>query len=72
MDYPEQEEWDFLNGQEALSVQLYKASTGNLLAMIDAAKEEIEAIKRALASKADFDSVKSAFDAEHALSLIHI
>ena len=46
MDYPEQEEWDFLNGQEALSVRLYKASTGNLLAMIDSAKEEIEAITR--------------------------
>ncbi len=45
MDYPEQEEWDFLNGQEALSVRLYKASTANLLAMIDSAKTEIEAIK---------------------------
>ena len=44
MAYPEQEEWDFLNGQEALSVRLYKASTANLLAMIDGAKAEIEAI----------------------------
>jgi len=45
MDYPEQEEWDFLNGQEALSVYLYKASTANLLAMIDGAKAEITAIQ---------------------------
>jgi len=45
MDYPEQEEWDFLNGQEALSVYLYKASTANLLAMIDGAKAEIAAIQ---------------------------
>jgi HAE1 family hydrophobic/amphiphilic exporter-1 len=45
MAYPEQEEWDFLNGQEALSVQIYKASTANLLEMIDAAREEIEAIQ---------------------------
>jgi len=44
MAYPEQEEWDFLNGQEALNVRLYKASTANLLAMIDGAKAEIEAI----------------------------
>ncbi len=42
MAYPEQEEWDFLNGKEALSVRLYKASTANLLAMIDGAKEEID------------------------------
>jgi HAE1 family hydrophobic/amphiphilic exporter-1 len=45
MDYPEQEEWDFLNGQEALSVQLYKASTANLLEMLDGAREEIDAIR---------------------------
>jgi len=46
MAYPEQEEWDFLNGEEALSVQLYKASTANLLAMIDDAKAEIASIQR--------------------------
>jgi HAE1 family hydrophobic/amphiphilic exporter-1 len=46
MDYPEQEEWDFLNGQEALSVQLYKASTANLLEMIEGAKHEIAAIQK--------------------------
>ncbi len=45
MAYPEQDEWDFLNGEEALSVQLYKASTANLLSMIDAAKAEIAAIR---------------------------
>ena len=44
MAYPEQDDWDFLNGEEALNVQLYKASTANLLAMIDGAKEEIESI----------------------------
>ncbi len=44
MAYPEQDDWDFLNGQEALNVQLYKASTANLLAMIEGAKNEIEAI----------------------------
>jgi HAE1 family hydrophobic/amphiphilic exporter-1 len=46
MDYPEQEEWNFLNGQEALNVQLYKASTGNLLEMIEGAKDEIAAIEK--------------------------
>jgi HAE1 family hydrophobic/amphiphilic exporter-1 len=46
MNYPEQDEWDFLNGQEALSVQLYKASAANLLAMIDGAKEEIALIEK--------------------------
>jgi HAE1 family hydrophobic/amphiphilic exporter-1 len=45
MDYPEQEEWDFLNGREALSIRLYKASNANLLAMIEGAKEEIQAIQ---------------------------
>ncbi|MCU0233585.1 MAG: efflux RND transporter permease subunit [Thermoanaerobaculales bacterium] len=45
MAYPEQEEWDFLNGQEALNVRLYKASTANLLAMIDGAKRELAAIQ---------------------------
>ena len=44
MAYPEQEEWDFLNGQEALNVRLYKASTANLLAMIDGAKAELDTI----------------------------
>ena len=46
MDYPEQEEWDFLNGQEALNVQLYKASTANLLEMIEGAKDEISTIQK--------------------------
>jgi HAE1 family hydrophobic/amphiphilic exporter-1 len=45
MAYPEQDEWDYLNGEEALSVQLYKASTANLLAMIDNAKAEITLIQ---------------------------
>jgi HAE1 family hydrophobic/amphiphilic exporter-1 len=46
MAYPEQEEWDFLNGEEALSVQLYKNSQANLLAMIDGAKAEIDSIQQ--------------------------
>jgi HAE1 family hydrophobic/amphiphilic exporter-1 len=45
MAYPEQEEWDFLNGTEALTVTVYKSSTANLLAMIDGAKAELEAIQ---------------------------
>jgi len=41
MAYPEQEEWDYLNGAEALSVQIYKASTANLLAVVDGVKAEL-------------------------------
>ncbi len=44
MAYPEQDDWNYLNGKEALNVQLYKASTANLLAMIEGAKAEIDAI----------------------------
>jgi HAE1 family hydrophobic/amphiphilic exporter-1 len=43
--YPEREDWDFLNGTEALSVRIYKASTANLLAMIDRVKAELDEIK---------------------------
>ena len=43
--YPEREEWDYLNGTEALSVRVYKASTANLLAMIDRVKKELEVIR---------------------------
>ena len=32
--YPRQDEFNFLNGSEALTVQVYKASTANLLAVI--------------------------------------
>ncbi len=44
MAYPEQDEWDFLNGKEALNIRLYKASTANLLAMIEGAKTELDRI----------------------------
>ncbi len=45
MAYPEQEEWDFLNGTEALQIRLYKTSTANLLSMIDGVKAELERIR---------------------------
>lgn len=43
--FPEQEEYDFLNGHQAVNVYVYKASTANLLAMIDRAKAELDAIQ---------------------------
>ncbi len=43
--YPEQQSWDFLNGSEALQVQVFKASAANLLAMIDLVKAELESIR---------------------------
>ena len=52
--YPESERFDFLNGTEALSVRIYKASTANLLAMIDRVKSELEAIQ-ALPETEDLD-----------------
>ncbi|MDX1643422.1 MAG: efflux RND transporter permease subunit [Thermoanaerobaculia bacterium] len=44
-DFPEQEEFNFLNGREALTVRVNKASTANLLEVVDRVKEEIEAIR---------------------------
>ena len=43
--YPESERFDFLNGAEALSIRVYKASTATLLAMVDRVKSELEAIQ---------------------------
>ncbi len=42
--FPEQEEFNFLNGVEALTVAINKTSTANLLAVSDRAKREIAAI----------------------------
>jgi HAE1 family hydrophobic/amphiphilic exporter-1 len=42
--YPEQEEFNFLNGQESLSIRVYKASNANLLEVVDLAKVELAAI----------------------------
>jgi hydrophobic/amphiphilic exporter-1 (mainly G- bacteria), HAE1 family len=43
--YPRQEEFNFLNGREALTVRVYKASTANLLAVADRVKAELSAIQ---------------------------
>jgi HAE1 family hydrophobic/amphiphilic exporter-1 len=43
--FPEQESFNFLNGVSALTVSLNKASTSNLLEVVDAAKAEIEKIR---------------------------
>ena len=42
--FPEQESFDFLNGAEALTVRIYKASTANLLNVVDRVKAELETI----------------------------
>ncbi|MDX1500890.1 MAG: efflux RND transporter permease subunit [Thermoanaerobaculia bacterium] len=42
-DFPEQEEWNFLNGVEALTVSINKNSTANLLAVVDRVKAELQA-----------------------------
>ncbi len=44
--FPRQEDFNFLNGTEALTVQVYKASTANLLAVADRAKAELLAIQQ--------------------------
>jgi HAE1 family hydrophobic/amphiphilic exporter-1 len=43
--FPRQERFNFLNGREALTVEVFKASTANLLAVADRVKAELEAIK---------------------------
>ncbi len=43
--YPDKEEYNFLNGREALTVRIYKASTANLLAVVDQVKAELAAIE---------------------------
>jgi HAE1 family hydrophobic/amphiphilic exporter-1 len=42
--FPRQEEFNFLNGTEALTVRVYKASTANLLAVADRTKAELATI----------------------------
>ncbi len=42
--YPRQDDYNFLNDQEAVTLSVYKASTANLLGVVDGAKEEIAAV----------------------------
>ncbi|MEM1180597.1 MAG: efflux RND transporter permease subunit [Acidobacteriota bacterium] len=42
--YPRQENFNFLNGEEALSVRVYKTSDANLLDVVDRSKEELDAL----------------------------
>jgi HAE1 family hydrophobic/amphiphilic exporter-1 len=44
--FPRQEEFNFLNGSEALTVRVYKTSTANLLAVADRTKAELAAIQK--------------------------
>ncbi len=43
---PQQEQFNYLNGQEAVTVFINKTSSANVLAVVDRAKEELEAISR--------------------------
>ena len=43
--YPKQTSFNFLNDREALTIGVYKASTANLLAVVDRVKIELEDIK---------------------------
>jgi HAE1 family hydrophobic/amphiphilic exporter-1 len=43
--FPRQERFNFLNGREALTVEVFKASTANLLAVADRVKAELESIR---------------------------
>ncbi len=44
--FPRQESFNFLNGQEALTVSVYKASTANLLDVVDRVKVELGEIQK--------------------------
>ena len=44
--FPRQEQFNFLNGVEALTVSVNKVSGGNLLAVVDRVKREIKEIER--------------------------
>jgi len=44
--FPLQEDFNFLNGTDALTVAVNKASTANLLAVVDRVKAEVEAIAK--------------------------
>ncbi len=43
---PQQEQFNYLNGREAVTVFINKTSSANVLAVVDRAKEELEAISR--------------------------
>jgi len=43
--YPRQERFNFLNGRQALTVEIFKGSTANLLAVADRVKAELAEIK---------------------------
>ncbi|MEO1083987.1 MAG: efflux RND transporter permease subunit, partial [Acidobacteriota bacterium] len=43
-EYPRQESYNFLNGEEALSVRIYKTSDANLLDVVDRTKVELTAL----------------------------
>ncbi len=43
--YPERDEFEYLNGSEALGIRIYKASNANLLAMADRVHAELTAIR---------------------------
>ncbi len=42
--FPQQEDFNFLNGSEALTIAINKTSTANLLAVTDRVKAEVEAV----------------------------
>jgi HAE1 family hydrophobic/amphiphilic exporter-1 len=44
--FPQQEDFNFLNGIEALTVSINKASTANLLQVVDTVKQELREIER--------------------------
>jgi HAE1 family hydrophobic/amphiphilic exporter-1 len=44
--FPRQDEFNFLNGREAVTVRVYKASTANLLAVADLVKAELAVIEK--------------------------
>ena len=43
--YPRQDSYNFLNHKEAITLAVFKASTANLLAVVDGVKAEVESIK---------------------------
>ena len=43
---PQQEQFNYLNGQEAVTVFINKTSSANVLAVVDRAKDELDAISR--------------------------
>ncbi len=43
-DFPEQEDFNFLNGEESLGVRIYKTSDANLLDVVQTVKAELEVL----------------------------